>query len=66
VDGVTGLAFLPGDIPALADAIEKLAADRQLLLSMGAAARALATRNFDAKTNAAKVLSIYRRLTAPG
>lgn len=64
-DGVTGIAFPPGDIPALADAIEKLAVDRQRLLSMGAAAQELATRNFDAKTNAAKVLAIYRRLAAP-
>jgi glycosyltransferase involved in cell wall biosynthesis len=66
VDGVTGIAFPPGDIPALADAIEKLAVDRQQLLSMGAAARELATRNFDAKTNADKVLAIYRRLAASG
>jgi glycosyltransferase involved in cell wall biosynthesis len=64
VDGVTGIAFPPGDIPALADAIERLAVDRQQLLSMGVAARELATQNFDAKTNAEKILAIYRRLAA--
>ncbi|MEO5844601.1 MAG: glycosyltransferase family 4 protein, partial [Caldimonas sp.] len=39
VDGVTGLAFAPGDAVGLADAIERLARDRAGAARMGEAAR---------------------------
>ena len=60
VDGVTGLAIPPRDSAALADAIARLAEDPQLAKTMGAAARAMAHRNFDPRTNAALLLNVYR------
>jgi glycosyltransferase involved in cell wall biosynthesis len=67
VDGVTGLAFAPGDAVALADAIERLARDRALAARMGQAAREMAERTFDVTANASALLAVYRRICAtPG
>jgi glycosyltransferase involved in cell wall biosynthesis len=64
VDGVTGLAFAPGDAVALADAIERLARDRAGAAAMGRAAREMAERTFDVRTNAGALLAVYRRVCA--
>jgi glycosyltransferase involved in cell wall biosynthesis len=67
VDGVTGIAFAPGDAVALADAIERLARDRGLAARMGQAAREMAERTFDVTANASALLAVYRRVcAAPG
>jgi glycosyltransferase involved in cell wall biosynthesis len=64
VDGVTGLAFTPGNAAELADAIERLARDRDATARMGQAARAMAERTFDVRTNAGQLLEVYRRVRA--
>jgi glycosyltransferase involved in cell wall biosynthesis len=64
VHGVTGLAFEPRSATQLADAIEKLARDREAARRMGAAAKEMAERNFSAVRNSAELLGVYRRITA--
>ena len=54
---VTGLAFEPGSARQLADAIERLALDRDAARRMGAAALEMAERNFNASRNAAELLA---------
>jgi glycosyltransferase involved in cell wall biosynthesis len=61
VDGVTGLAVPPRDPGALANAIMFLAGDREKSRAFGDAARNMAHRNFDVKTNSARLLAVYRR-----
>ncbi|MEI7967438.1 MAG: glycosyltransferase family 4 protein [Betaproteobacteria bacterium] len=62
IDGETGIAIKPHRADQLADAIESLANDRPRARRMGAAALAMATRNFDATANARRVLALYRRV----
>jgi glycosyltransferase involved in cell wall biosynthesis len=62
IDGQTGIAIHPRSALQLADAIGRLAADRALTARMGEAARQMAERNFDAKSNAEQLLSLYRRV----
>lgn len=62
VPGETGIRVPTRDPQALAQAIQRLAANRQEVKRMGAAARKLAERNFDSRRNAAAVLEIYRRI----
>ncbi len=62
VDGETGIAIEPRRADQLADAIARLAGDRPLARRMGAAALAMAGRNFDAPANAGRVLALYRRI----
>jgi glycosyltransferase involved in cell wall biosynthesis len=62
VDGVTGLAFTPGNAAELADCIEELARDVQKARSMGLAAKSLAEENFEAGRNAQTLLALYRRI----
>nr|WP_295885357.1 glycosyltransferase family 4 protein [uncultured Devosia sp.] len=64
VDGVTGLAVPPRDAIALADAIARLAQDREQAKTMGAAARVMAHRNFDPSSNSANLLELYRSVLA--
>jgi len=63
VDGETGIAIEPRAADQLARAIERLAADRVAAARMGEAARRMAERNFGARTNAAKLLHLYHRVT---
>jgi glycosyltransferase involved in cell wall biosynthesis len=63
VDGVTGIAIAPRDANQLAAAITRLAGDREATRCMGEAARNMATDNFDATRNAARLLSVYKRIT---
>ncbi|MBT8241371.1 MAG: glycosyltransferase family 4 protein [Acidimicrobiia bacterium] len=48
-DGTTGLLVEPGDVPALAAAIERLGSDRDACRAMGDAGQALMREQFDKK-----------------
>jgi glycosyltransferase involved in cell wall biosynthesis len=60
--GETGLLVPVDDAPALADAIETLAASRELRERYGAAARRLAVERFSAKAIGQQTVDLYRRL----
>ncbi len=62
VDGATGLLVPPADVPALAAAIARLAADRALARRLGAAGRARVRERFTMAGMAAATLAVYRRL----
>ncbi len=62
VPGETGLCVPARDALALAVAIERLYSDRSLLAHMGEAARTLAQKNFDIRTNATEMIMLYRQL----
>jgi glycosyltransferase involved in cell wall biosynthesis len=57
--GVTGLLVPPGDESALADALERLLTDSSTRQRFGAAARALAERDFDVRAVVASTLNVY-------
>ncbi len=61
-DGVSGLLVPPKDPPALADAMARLAADFDLRLGMGRAARDRAERMFGLDHVVATHLALYRKL----
>ena len=62
VPGETGIA-VPGHDPVkLAEAVAYFAESRAEVGRMGANARRLATRNFDPRTNAIKLLEVYARV----
>ena len=63
-DGETGLLVAPGDAGALADAIEKLAADAALRARYGAAGRARAFARFSTEQQVAGVVRAYAELIA--
>ena len=58
--GATGLLVEPGDVAGLAAALGRLAADRELRLRMGAAARADALKRFDAAANYRRLLGVIK------
>jgi len=58
VDGVTGFAVPPGDGDALAIALRRLLDAPDLRRTMGHAARERATREFDATTNARRLVHL--------
>ncbi len=59
-DGVTGIQVPAGDAGAIADAIARLAADRQLRVAMGAAGRMRASANYGMEAMARGTLELYR------
>lgn len=59
-DGVTGLLVPPADPQALGDALVRLVEDDALRTRLGAAGRARAERDFDARRNAGRVLDVVR------
>jgi glycosyltransferase involved in cell wall biosynthesis len=59
-DGVTGIHVSAGDAGALADAITRLAADRELRVAMGAAGRMRASANYGMEAMARGTLELYR------
>ena len=65
VHGTTGLLFAPGDEGALAVHLRTLLGDAALRASMSVAARAHIERNFDLRSQTAKLESIYDQVRAP-
>jgi glycosyltransferase involved in cell wall biosynthesis len=61
VDGVTGLTVPPGDAAALTAALRRLAEDHALRRRMGVAGRERAEREFDATTNAGRLVDLAVR-----
>jgi glycosyltransferase involved in cell wall biosynthesis len=61
-DGVEGLLFPPGDAAALADRLDRLAADPALRARMGAAGRARAERDFRVEHTARRYQQLLREL----
>lgn len=64
-DGVTGLLVQPGDVSALANALERLAATESLRVRLGEAARELARDEFQPERAVERYVDLYRKL-APG
>lgn len=62
VPGVTGLAIRPKHPEELAQAILACASNMENVRSMGAAAKAMAERNFNPATNAGKLHQVYLRV----
>jgi glycogen synthase len=62
-DGVTGTLFPPGDPAALADALDKLFADRANWEQRREAARAFVERERNWAANVANYLPVYEKLT---
>jgi glycosyltransferase involved in cell wall biosynthesis len=62
IDGRTGLLVPPGDPGALTYALGRLAADRPLRLALGAGALDIVRRQFDAETNAQRLLELIKHL----
>jgi glycosyltransferase involved in cell wall biosynthesis len=61
-EGETGLVVPPGDVAALADAIERLAADGALRRRLGAAARARIVAGLDSRTVGRETVRVYNEL----
>ncbi len=61
-DGETGCLVPPGDVPALADAIEHLLADGGLRAALGAAGHALVENRFATERVNAQTLALYTRV----
>ena len=60
-DGVTGFLVRSGDPTALADALQRLAADGDLRGRMGKAGRARVEREFSLRANAASLVGMFTR-----
>lgn len=60
VDGETGVLVSPGDAVGLANALERLLGNRELLAAMGARGRKKYERDFKASVMIEKTLDIYR------
>ena len=63
LDCETGILVPPADVPALADAIARLAGDASLRRSMGAAGRAYVEREYRWQDNAALMERLYAEMT---
>jgi glycosyltransferase involved in cell wall biosynthesis len=60
----TGLLIAPGDVPALAAAMTRLAAEPALRRRLGAGARRLVAEQFDVAAMVAGNLAVYRQVLA--
>jgi glycosyltransferase involved in cell wall biosynthesis len=60
----TGLIVLPGDVPALRAAIDRLLRDAALRERMGLEGRARVARDFTPARMIQQMLSLYRELSA--
>ena len=63
-DGVNGLLYPPGDIAALARALQRLGADPELRRRLGQAAQASAA-DYSPDQIARRVMAVYRRALSP-
>ena len=63
-DGVGGLAVPPGEPAALAEAICRLLADRELRQRLGRGGRKMVQERFDFDVNVAQMEQVYRRVAA--
>jgi glycosyltransferase involved in cell wall biosynthesis len=63
--GVNGLLVPPDDSTALADALSRLAQDRDLRIGLGRASRELAETTFSSERIQAQIVALYRRLLEP-
>ena len=61
-DGVTGLLFPPRDVAALADALLRLAADREHARAIARAGRELVLAQFSTRVKLDRTEALYRRL----
>lgn len=61
-DGVTGLTVPPGDVPALAEALQTLVADESLCARLGAQARERARAQFTVDRMVDRTLEVYAEL----
>jgi colanic acid/amylovoran biosynthesis glycosyltransferase len=59
VDGETGLLVAPDDIPALAEALDRLLSDPRRRAAMGKAGRQLAEERFDLRVQARRLLEVF-------
>ena len=59
VDGKTGLLVEPGDVQALADALERLAGDAELRARMSHAARVMVEDRFNLATCLGPILELF-------
>jgi colanic acid/amylovoran biosynthesis glycosyltransferase len=59
VDGETGLLVDPDDIPALAEALDRLLSDPRRRAAMGMAGRRLAEERFDLRMQARRLLEVF-------
>jgi len=64
IDGETGLLIPSGDVVALADALQRLLADRALQRRLGQAANRRYRRHFTLEAMVAETLELYRELAA--
>ena len=64
VDGVTGLLVPPHDDDALAAALARLVADRDLRVAMGTAGRERVLERFDARRTTTQLVEVVRDATA--
>jgi glycosyltransferase involved in cell wall biosynthesis len=63
-DGSSGLLVPPGDVEALAGAIDRLAGDPGLRAAMGRAGRKLVEERYDWEQNTAQMEALYQQLVA--
>ena len=62
VDGKTGLLVAPGNVSALADALEKLLRNRNLRAQLGAAGKTRIEKHFQIQTTIAPLLDLFGQL----
>ena len=62
-DGETGILVPPGDIRALASALDTLANDPARRRAMGARGQIFAERNFDGGANTKRILDVMTRIS---
>jgi glycogen(starch) synthase len=64
VDNETGLLFPPGDVPALADALQRILTDEKLAGRLSTAGQSFARRQYDPALCIDKMLNVYKSVLA--